>query len=192
MIGIRSAREIARHESVALLDATERLIDETGMRQRFTAAQVRRMHKLWLGRIYPWAGAYRTVNMAKGKFMFAAAAQVPKLMQQLERGPLREFTPCRVTSIDDQALALAVVHAELVLIHPFREGNGRLARLLATLMGLQAGLPVLDFGGVHAQERRRYIAAVHAALHRDYEPMTGVFLRIIARTLRSQTRVSRG
>jgi cell filamentation protein len=124
--------------------------------------------------------------MAKGEFVFAAAAQIPRLMQQLERGPLKEFTPCRFTSTDDQALALAAVHAELVLIHPFREGNGRLARLLATLMGLQAGLPVLDFSGVHAQERQRYIAAVHAALNRDYKPMTAVFLRIVARTLRSQ------
>jgi hypothetical protein len=44
---------MARRESMALLDATERLIDETGMRQRFTVAQIRRMHKLWLGRIYP-------------------------------------------------------------------------------------------------------------------------------------------
>jgi len=42
--------------------------------------------------------------------------------------------------------ALAVVHTELVLIHPFRaEGNGRVARMLATLMALQAGLPPLDF-----------------------------------------------
>ena len=95
------------------------------------------MHRLWLGRVYPWAGAYRTVNMAKGDFVFAAASQIPRLMQQFENGALRKFTPCRFASIDDQALALAVVHAELVLIHPFREGNGRLARLLATLMALQ-------------------------------------------------------
>ncbi len=34
------------------------------------------------------------------------------------------------------------VHEELVLIHPFREGNGRVARLLSTLMAFQAGLPM--------------------------------------------------
>lgn len=83
---------MARHESAALLDTTERLLDETGMRQRFTAAQVRRMHRLWLGRVYPWAGAYRTVNMAKGDFVFAAASQIPRLMQQFENGALRKFT----------------------------------------------------------------------------------------------------
>jgi hypothetical protein len=36
-----------------------------------------------------------------------------------------------------------IVHAELVLIHPFRDGNGRCARLLSTLMGVHAGLPLL-------------------------------------------------
>jgi cell filamentation protein len=49
------------------------MIDETRVDQRFTAADIRRMHRLWLGEIYVWAGEYRQVNMAKGEFMFAAA-----------------------------------------------------------------------------------------------------------------------
>jgi cell filamentation protein len=53
------------------------------------------------------------------------------------------------------------------------------------LMGLQAGLPALDFGGIRGAKKRSYIVAVHAAMDRDYEPMTKVFLEIIARTLRS-------
>ena len=86
---------------------------------------------------------------------------------------------------------MAVVHAELILIHPFREGNGRSSRLLATLMALQAGLPALDFGGIRGDEKRRYIAAIHAAMGREYGPMAAVFERVIARTLRSQARLLR-
>jgi cell filamentation protein len=82
------------------------------------------------------------------------------------------------------------VHAELILIHPFREGNGRCARLLATLMGLQAGLPALDFGGIRGETKRRYISAVHAALDRDYRPMTGIFRGVVARTLRAKATAS--
>jgi cell filamentation protein len=59
------------------------------------------------------------------------------------------------------------------------------ARLLAMLMGLQAGLPTLDFGGIRGGKRKDYIAAVHAALDRDYAPMTGVFRSVIMRTLKS-------
>jgi len=66
-------------------------------------------------------------------------------MAELERGALRKHTPCREANDADVARALAEVHAELILVHPFREGNGRLARLLALLMALQAGLQPLDF-----------------------------------------------
>src|SRR5258708_24203487 len=84
-----------------------------------------------------------------------------------------------------QATALAIVHAELILIHPFREGNGRCARLLAMLMGLQAGLPALEFGGVRGAKKRRYIAAVHSALDHHYAPMTAKFRDGITKTLKS-------
>jgi len=68
------------------------------------------------------------------------------------------------------------------LIHPFREGNGRCARVLSTLMALQAGLPPLDFGCMEGRGKRRYIAAIHAALGRDYAPMEDIFRVLIART----------
>lgn len=185
-LGIRLVRAMARTESEALLAATQRLIDETDRDHRFVVDDICRMHRLWLGDIYAWAGEYRHVNLVKDGFPFAAAGQIAQLMRAFERGPLREFTPCRFTDTTQQARALAVVHAELILIHPFREGNGRCSRLLAVLMGLQARLPALDFGGIRGVEKRRYIAAIHAALDRDYAPMTGVFRRVIARTMKSQ------
>ena len=189
-LGITSVRAIQREESEALLATTQHLIDEVTVDHRFTAGDVCSMHRQWLGSIYEWAGKYRSVNIAKGEFMFAAAEQVPRLMQQFERGPLRLYTPCKMTSTEEQAAALAIVHAEFILIHPFREGNGRCGRLVAMLMALQAGLPALDFGGIRGAKKRAYIAAVHAAMDRDYEPMTAVFRAVIARTLTSSARNS--
>jgi cell filamentation protein len=192
LAGIRSARRMAQRESEALLAATQQLIDETRVDQRFTAEDIRRMHRRWLGEIYAWAGEYRSVNVSKAGFMFAAAGLVPRLMNELERGSLRQFTPCRFDDEQQQARALATVHAEFVLIHPFREGNGRCARLVATLMALQAGLPALDFGGVRGKVKQRYIAAIHAGLDRNYVPMTEIFRAVISRTLRVQARLSSG
>ena len=82
---------MVRRESEALLAATQRLIDETDVDQRFVADDVRGMHRTWLGEIYQWAGDYRSVNMTKDGFMFAAADQVPRLMREFEHGPLRDF-----------------------------------------------------------------------------------------------------
>src|SRR5437879_12737796 len=91
------------------------------------------------------------------------------------------YTPCRVTSAEEQAEAIAIVHAEFVLVHPFREGNGRCARLLAMLMGLQAGLPALDFGGIRGAKKRGYIAAVHSGMDHDSAPMTVAFVACVGR-----------
>jgi len=150
-------------ESVALINATQHAIDATTAEHRFTSEDIRRLHGNWLGKIYPWAGSYRSVNMSKDGFPFAAAGQIERLMGELERGPLQDFTPCRFTEHGAQAKALAVVHAELTLIHPFRDGNGRCARMLATL------------------------AAIHQGMERDYGPMTEVFGRVIARTMRAHS-----
>ena len=182
--GIRSARAMARTESEALLVAQETLVDRYAAEHRFAAEDVCAIHRTWLGGIYPWAGHYRNVNIAKGNFHFAAASQIPRLMQALEGEALAEHTPCRIADPGEIAVSLAVVHAELVLIHPFREGNGRCARLLSLLMAFQAGLPPLDFGPLAGRSLPAYIGAIHAAVSSNYEPMTALFKRVIDRTFR--------
>lgn len=186
LLAIRSVREMGRTESNLLLAATRQAIAEIRDDQRFTAEDIRRWHRSWLAAIYPWAGEYRGVNISKAGFLFAAASEVPRLMAALEAGPLSVYTPCAPSSLEAVSSALAAVHVELVLIHPFRDGNGRVARLLATLMAVQAGLPPLDFSGVRGSERQRYFDAVHAAMARDLRPMASIFGRIIADTLRKQ------
>jgi cell filamentation protein len=59
---------------------------------------------------------------------------------------------------------LAVSHAELALIHPFRDGNGRIARALAILMTAQAALPLIDFTPITGQRRNDYFAAIQASM----------------------------
>jgi len=95
-----------------------------------------------------------------------------------------KYTPCVFKSAEAIVAAVSTVHVELVLIHPFREGNGRLARLVAILMALQAGLPPLDFGGIKGQVKQKYFFAVRAGLDRDYAPMEEIFSAVISRTQR--------
>jgi cell filamentation protein len=184
LLGIKSKREMDQVEAQEQLRTLEELVRIYDQTHRFTAADVRRIHKMWLEPIYAWAGKYRQVNLSKGDFPFAAANQIPRLMMEFEKGPLREYTPCRFTGMSEIARAIAVVHAELLLIHPFREGNGRVARLLAVLMALQAGLPPLDFGNIKGRKRQEYFRAVQAGLDRDYKPMEKVFSAVIRRTRR--------
>jgi cell filamentation protein len=65
-----------------------------------------------------------------------------------------------------------------LLVHPFREGNGRLARWLADLMFLQAGypIPLYNFSGKGAVKRKKeYLNAVVVGYGQNYTPLVGFF-----------------
>jgi cell filamentation protein len=101
-------------------------------------------------------------------------------MKDFEKTILAKYTPCIFKSEDELLSALAIVHVEFVLIHPFREGNGRLARLISQLMALQAQWPLLDFSIIAGEKRQPYFSAIRQGLHSDYEPMKAIFSEIIA------------
>ena len=188
LLGIKTKREMDRVEQREQIRALEELLRIYDENHCFTADDVCKIHKIWLGPVYAWSGRYRRVNLAKADFPFAAAGQIPKLMTEFERDLLRKFTPCGFDSRSEVIEALAVVHAELILIHPFREGNGRVARLLANLMALQAGLPLLDFGVIKGRRRKEYWGAVRAGLDRDYQPMEKLFSGVVDKSLRIRPR----
>ncbi len=185
LLGIKKQDDMDRVESVALKQA-EDIFFRKLVRQdkRFTAKDVCNMHKVWLGKIYEWAGQYRGVDLSKRNFRFANARVIPQLMNDFENVCLVKHTPCVFDSRNRMIQALAEVHTELVLIHPFREGNGRLARVLSTLMALQASLPPLDFTLIEkGKKKRAYFRAVQAGMDKNYSPMEKIFAEIIGKTL---------
>ncbi len=185
-LGIKSKKAMDEVEEVALKTATDKLLGMYDAGHRFTAEDIRTMHRLWLGDIYEWAGEYRQVNVSKGDFHFAASLHIPLLMEDFDKVFLRRHTPCNFKSMDRVIRALAEVHVELVLIHPFREGNGRVARLLTILLALQDSLPPLDFTGIVAKKKKDYITAVQAGMERNYKPMEKIFESVIRKTLKAR------
>jgi cell filamentation protein len=177
-----------RAEFESLLRAQTEYLDRIGPDTPVTPALLCRMHRDWLGGLYEWAGSYRTVELAKGGFHWPPAFRVAANMAAFARGALARCTPCRPGLPAEVARRMAEVHAELLLIHPFRDGNGRLARWVADLMALQAGLPAPDYGfaGRGARERRaEYLAAVKRGYAADYVPLTAFFAAALERRLRA-------
>lgn len=184
-LGIQSPHEMDVAEARALQRAMSNFIGSYGERHCFTAADISALHKDWLGEIYEWAGKYRQVNISKNSFPFAVAEQVPILMALFERDVLQRNTPCNFKVRADVIRALAETHVELVLIHPYREGNGRVARVLSTLMALQARLPLLDFSQIAGHKKQGYFAAIQAGMDKNYLPMESLLCEIIERSFAS-------
>jgi len=179
-LGITDLTEINQLELELLDQLTEVLLTELVEGQILSAADLCEWHRRWLGNIYDWAGNYRSVNMGKGDFQFATASLIPNLMKSFEQKFLVPMA-CYVGMSDDDLIeSLATVHIEFILVHPFREGNGRLSRLLAVVMALQAGRSVLDFSWLD-QHKDEYFLAVQAGLD-NAEPMKEVFRQVLRDT----------
>ncbi len=146
--------------------------------QKLTVADIFEWHRRWLGNVYDWAGQERSVNMSKGNFHFTAANQIPFMLQEFESKFLGVLTPCYL--MDEIALvdAIAKVHIEFILVHPFREGNGRISRLLADVMALQANKPQLDYSRWDA-DKEAYFAAINEGLSCNYESMKKLVMRAL-------------
>lgn len=185
LLEIKTQAELDRVENIALKQAEDIFFKKLVRRtKRFTARDICNMHKVWLGKIYDWAGKFRSVDLTKGNFRFAHARHIPQLMDDFEKNCLVRHTPCIFDSRERVIQALAETHTELVLIHPFREGNGRLARILSTLMALQAGLPLLDFRPIEkGKKKQEYFRAIQAGMGEDYEPMQRIFREITEKSL---------
>lgn len=176
-LGITDPVEMDEIELDLLEQLTEHILDEIAEDQTISTRVLSEWHRRWLGNVYEWAGNFRSVNMGKGDFQFAAAHLVPKLMTEFDEKYLTVYTPCNRMNEEELLKALATVHVEFVLIHPFREGNGRLSRLLANVMGLQAGQPLLDFTYLD-EHKADYFSAIQAGLD-NYEPMIQMFRRVL-------------
>jgi cell filamentation protein len=180
-LGIVDPAEINQVELELLNDLTLGLLDEIEVDQQLEISDLCIWHRRWMGTLYDWAGEYRTVNMSKDGFPFAASHLIPALMMTFNDKFLTSLTPCNSVSDDELIEALAAVHVEFILIHPFREGNGRLARLLATVMALQAGKPLLDFSTLN-ENKDAYVAAIQAGMD-DVEPMKDLFKQVLLESL---------
>jgi len=124
-------------------DATAQRFAEPLPRGRFTVTHYLAVHRHIFGDVYPWAGRFRTVRIAKGKSMFAYPEYISQEMRRVF-AELREHNLLRNTSPSEFAQGAAHFLAELNAIHPFRDGNGRTQLTFVSLLAYEAGHPI-DF-----------------------------------------------
>lgn len=190
-LAVTSKLEMDRLEYEALIRAQESWLSVVTEQTRFTAEHLRQMHRDWIGDLYVWAGEYRSVNLTKGSFTWPPAIRVAANMENFERDLLAKHTPLTPGPLPEVARRIALVHGDLLLVHPFREGNGRVSRWLAELMAYQAGFPrpVYQFAGEGSEGRfERYVEAVQKAYDLDYDALTGFFVEALELGLEREAR----
>ncbi len=170
LLGLTSIKQINEAEFEGFLKAEIYFTENLTSRTKFTTAFILKIHKMSLGHLYSFAGKLRDVNLSKGGFPFAAAKYLPETMATFENEILSTLSN-KYNSRERLINDIAIVHGELLFIHPFREGNGRTVRLLANLMSRKAGYSGLMFEKIGKKEFEKYVVAVQNCANKDYKKM---------------------
>jgi Fic family protein len=121
-----------------------------------TESEIREIHGLVMrGQDQPDQGRFRTLDVRAAGigFIYPSHLKVPELMTDFVEWLERK------QSADPVELA-SEAHLRFVTIHPFRDGNGRLGRLLLNLILIRNGYPIAI---IRNEDRLRYINALEAA-----------------------------
>lgn len=171
---LATKEELNEWERQNILEAYEWAFDRRNLHRHdsFTESYVRELHRRMFDQTWKWAGRYRTseknIGIAYYQIREALVALLSDVRYWIEHAT---FEP------DELAIRF---HHRLVLIHPFVNGNGRHARLMADVFLERQGIPVFTWGGadiVRAGDfRRGYIDALRAADKNDIKPLL-VFAR---------------
>lgn len=125
------------------------------------------LHKRMFGSVWSWAGQVRKTDKNIGVDKFLVRSEVRKLVEDA-----RYWREHEVFNPDELAVRF---HHRLVWVHPFPNGNGRHARLMADLLVQQAGRPAFSWGGASlvrtSELRRTYINGLRSADGGDMDPL---------------------
>ncbi len=157
----------AEQENIVMGAAWARRSRGLTVAKLLTAGFVKALHKRMFGDVWKWAGTYRLT----GRNIGIEAYRIPEELAVM-LGDVRYWGEHKSFPPDEIAIRL---HHRLVAIHPFPNGNGRHARLIADLLIERLGSQPFSWGGGRLADagelRAKYIAALQAADNHNIEPL---------------------
>jgi Fic-DOC domain mobile mystery protein B len=166
--GIGTPAELNRAEAENVRKAILRYLAARPSRRSapFTLTWVKRLHKQMFGDVWRWAGEFRRENLNLGCDWHQIPLQLQALLDDLI------FWEGQGDDLLEQAARL---HHRAVRVHPFPNGNGRWARMLANVWLKRNGHPVTVWPeetiGTRSVIRDEYLAAIRAADVGDEGPV---------------------
>lgn len=144
-LGLKTKKKLDEAEGLLLADTYTHFFDllKEG-KIVFDLSLLFSIHHYFFHTLYTWAGKLRTVDISKGGMLFAPTKYLNQSLKQFE-AILKKQVIKSSDSKDTVAKKLAIIHNELNVIHPFREGNGRTIRLFLDLLATSAGYQPIDW-----------------------------------------------
>ena len=125
-LDLKNAKRLEKAEKMIVL---AKLYDlrQGKIKGNFDKAHLISIHKYLFEDLYPFAGEFRKENIAKDSFSFAEWEFIESELDRLLI-KLKEENYLKGLNQEDMAKRLSFYMSELNVLHPFREGNGRVIR----------------------------------------------------------------
>jgi cell filamentation protein len=158
--GIRDAEQLKRFEAIVTKERLAQLALQP-VQEVFNLEHLKSIHHYIFKDVYPFAGKLREEDIAKDYFTFAPTQFIEPSANDLFR-QLR--TEGFLKGLDQDAFADRAAHymAEINVLHPFREGNGRTQREFVRQVAQNAGYD-LDWSRVETD--RAFQASVRSKVN---------------------------
>ena len=155
-LGIESSADLAREEErISKKKALEMF--ETGYLDTLTAGTFEALsliHKYLFYEIYDFAGKIRKANISKGNFRFVPLMYLKAALDNIDKMPQSTFDE------------IVEKYVEMNIAHPFREGNGRAARIWLDLIFKKELGKVVDWSLIDKED---YLLAMERSPVKDIE-----------------------
>lgn len=175
-LGLTNSDEINQEEFLGFTKSAQRAIYELAEETQFTLEYLYQLHFIALRHMYEFAGQPRTVNMSKEGFAFPAAKFLLENLLDFEGNFLDKVNHSIWNNEKNLLDFLAEMHAELLYIHPFREGNGRVIRLFTRMIYLAKTSKELNIEKINQGDNyKKYISGVQQAATGEYFIMKELF-----------------
>ncbi|WP_413736744.1 putative adenosine monophosphate-protein transferase Fic [Sodalis sp. RH21] len=133
------------------------------------------IHRTLFQDIYEWAGQLRTVDIYQNETRYCHFSYLEKegnaVMQRLE-----DEDYLRGLALDEICPRLGHYYADINMLHPFREGNGRAQRIFFEQLIIHAGFDARW----EPIEREEWINANEAGAFGDSAPLAAIFARVVS------------
>lgn len=163
--GIKTYSEVSEILAVSVAKTIEAIIETSPEDIYFTSEWICKLHNDIAGSLFPdWAGRFRDVNVKVGTHTPPPFYEAPVLVRlYCEDLAVRLSFASKEKDIEKISETLAYADWRFQWIHPFRDFNGRVGRILLTAILFKLRLPPAETASVEPEEKERYLNALHEA-----------------------------
>ncbi|MFH1212275.1 MAG: Fic family protein [Candidatus Woesearchaeota archaeon] len=184
--GILARPQVSEILAVSVAKSIESIINLTPGKIHITPEWICKLHNDIAGSLFPeWAGRFRDVNVTVGTHNPPPYYEVPVHTRLYCEDLIARLSfALREKNIEKISETLAFADWRFQWIHPFRDFNGRVGRIILTAVLFKLTLPPAETASVEPEEKEKYLNALRTADKGDLSILAEIWIKRLSKAFK--------